>query len=185
MKESLRRKIELRLEEKQKTSRARQQVAWLLMVAHAIIMFSLFRLAHTFIADVSHHLTAYLVIASLGGLVLSLFILLRQVKADEIELATNTAWLVITVALLSIVLTSIEIYYTFHHLEEPALQRPGFALSPQLFLLLTAIGLVFYLFTIQRRLKIFFIHSRNTFAVRYVLVFVTYLTAFWIVMLFW
>lgn len=183
MEKSLRKKIELRLEEKQKTSRARQQIGWLLLGVHAITMYGIFRLSRPYATGVSHHFTDYLVTASLGGLVLSLGILLRQVKADEIELAVATAWLAMAVALLNIVLISVNTYITFHNLKEPAVQRPGFALAPQLFFLITVVSLVIYLLLIQKRLKNFFIHSRNIFAVRYVLAFVTYITALWTVML--
>ncbi len=183
MEKSLRKKIELRLEEKQKTSLARQQIAWLLLVTHAIIMFGIYRIGWPYVAGVSHHHAGYLVIASLVGLMLSLAIVYRQVKADEIELAVTTAWLAVAIALLSTILIVVNIYNTFHQLEEPAVQRPGFALAPQLFFLLTAAILVVYLLVIRQRLKNFFIHSRNRFVVLFTLTFVTYITFVWIMMM--
>jgi hypothetical protein len=181
MEQSLRRKIELRVEEKQKTGRARKQIAWLLMVVHAITVFGLIRMARPYINEVQHNLAGYLAAGSLIALALSLMILLRRVKADDMEMAGVTAWLPVVIALLTIVLVTGDTYHAYHHLTVPATQRPGFALAFLLFFLLTLVCLFVYLFMIQQQLKNFFIHSRNQFAVQYALTFTIYLALVWLI----
>lgn len=183
--ELLRRKIELRLEEKHKTKRARQLVAWLILTNHAIITASLYLLGLPYISEITHILGGYPVLALHAMLIVSLIFLLRQVQADEIEQAATTAWLPVCIALLNTLFIAADVDYAYHHLAEPAIQRPGFALAPALFFLLTQMGISIYLLTLQKKLKNFSIHSRNIFPLYHVLALMIYSTLVWTIMMGW
>ncbi|MDW8330087.1 MAG: hypothetical protein RMK43_00445 [Cyclobacteriaceae bacterium] len=180
---SLRRKIELRLEEKQKTSRARRQVAWLLIAVHIITMFGFYRLGQPYVSGIPHLLSGYPVASAFTAWLLSAIILYKQVKADETELSVNIAWLAAALSGLSIILLTADTYHARQHLPEPASFRPGLALAPQLFLLLTTVGVSFYFFVIQRQIRNFLIHSRNLLPVQFALAFVAYLVLVWLMMM--